>query len=138
MLTSNVPFSAVRHYVAPKSATPGSDDTDTAFRLIYHDPAYPGTATYDVDTAVADTLRLIDPNNGTTDFAFATYTNHGLLRDAVNKLDGWNMVLVGATRAHPTINSTTTLLLAQAAATARTASGVNVFFDTSALEPHRL
>jgi hypothetical protein len=132
-MITEIPFRGLRHYLGPRSATPGTDDTNVMARLIYHNPAQSGAATYSVDSATADSLVLVDPVNGTITLAFATYTNMGLLADKVNTYAGWSMVLVGATRAHPTINGTTTLLLANAAATAKTATGVNIYADSSAL-----
>lgn len=130
------PFTIIRDYVSPQCASPGSDDTDTLARIWYGPrPVQSGAATYDIDTANADELTLVDPVNGTTRLALATYTNHGLLRAAVKNKVGWHYQLVGAKQSTPTINGADTLMLAVAAATAKTSTGVNIFADTSRINP---
>ena len=130
------PFTIIRDYLAPQSADPTADDTDTLLRAWYGPrPVQSGVATYDIDTANADEVTLVDPVNGTTRLALATYLNCGLLADAIKAVPGWQCQLVGARRDQPTINGADTLLLAVAAATAKTAQGVNIFSDTSRVNP---
>lgn len=123
----------LRQYEANKTA----DDIDLAF-VLYCDIS--GTCTANMDTAVANKLRLIDPTNGTTDIDL---TNTGLgynywsgLFRAIEALSknaagqGWR-VEPHAIRMDDLVYSSNTKILAKATTAANGVSGLEFYWDTS-------
>jgi hypothetical protein len=77
------------------------DDAPVALRL-----KYKGTGT--ITSVTVDTgtdLEMITSDGGTETFAFATYSNLGLLVDAINASDYWEALLLDGLRTDETVNS---------------------------------
>lgn len=117
------------------SIFPGAnaDDVDVAFKLVWTG-IQSGTVTYNLTSATS--LVLNDPTNATTTLLFASYTNLGLLEDAVDAVPGWHFIRHGGTRAMSTGSSN--LLTSGGAVTAQaTPQGVKIFWDTSVILARR-
>lgn len=118
--------------LVPQFTSGAADDTDVAFMIWYDGDE--STATVDVNTAVANTVRLAYGAT-TSDFLLsnAAYNTFGELQDAVNALSGWHLLRVGATRADNTYASDLKVLAVAAtnAISSAVPGGVAVYFDTS-------
>jgi len=91
----------VRQGLAQNVSATVVDDTPVAIRLKYIGT---GTITSVVLTTAVD-LELITSDGGTETFAFATYTNMGLLVDKINAGGYWEALLLDALRTDDTENS---------------------------------
>jgi len=77
------------------------DDSPVAIRL-----KYIGTGTItSVTIDTATDLEMITSDGGTETFAFATYTNLGLLVDKINASNYWEALLLDGLRTDETVNS---------------------------------
>jgi hypothetical protein len=118
--------------LVPQNTTGATDDTDLAFRIWYDGDE--STATVDLNTAVANTLRLTYGAT-TSDFLLSNsaYDTGGELQDAVRALPGWHMLRAGMTRADATYSSDLKLLTIAStnALSSAVPGGVTVYWDTS-------
>lgn len=118
--------------LVPQFTTGAADDTDMAFRIWYDGDE--ATAAVDLNTAVANTLRLTYGAT-TSDFLLsnAAYNTGGEIQDAVNALAGWHLLRAGMTRADNTYASDLKLLTiaSTSALSSAVPGGVPVYFDTS-------
>jgi len=91
----------VRQGLAQNMSAVVVDNGPVAIRL-----KYTGTGTVtSVTVTTATNLVLITSDGGTETFTFATYTNMGLLVDAINASNYWEALLLDAIRTDETTNS---------------------------------
>ena len=113
----------VRQGLAQNVSVNVVDDAPVAIRL-----KYKGTGT--ITSVTVDTgtdLELITSDGGTETFAFATYSNLGLLVDKINASAYWEALLLDGLRTDETVNSD----LVDGAKTITSAGFYDITVDTS-------
>ncbi len=123
-------YDSVSRLVRGFSLARSADDTDPAFILYYDGDE--STATVNINTAVAQTFRLVYGATTTDlDLTNAAYSDFGELQDAVNAIPGMHFHRIGATRAEITCTGGTSNILAVGTTSIKTSAGYVGKFDTS-------
>lgn len=112
-----------------------TNTVDVSVAAILRHTGSASSPVYEINTTTANTMYIDNDGDttatqtGTFDLSNASYDTFGELQDAINAVDGWELVLVGASRADNTYASDLKLLTV--AADTAVGSGALLYFDTS-------